>query len=116
VLEWKRPCLDATQIEYVIGDVEEGASRHTRNADAMSAFGRQGLIAQHVDCRHQAMQLCTDFMTHHGDEMAAGALCGVHEVARALELRQHRLMAGHRLIELGFSSTQHPFTRLNIAS
>src|SRR5262249_4120183 len=39
VLQRKGTCFDATQIEYVIGDVEKGAGRHARNTDTMSAFG-----------------------------------------------------------------------------
>jgi hypothetical protein len=43
--------------------------------------------------------------------MPAGALCGVHEVARALELRQNGFMAGNRLGQLNFARLEYTLTR-----
>ena len=58
------------------------------------------------------MQGCTDFMTHHGDEMPAGALSGVHEVVRALELLECRLVTGNGLGQLGLPGAQGLFAHL----
>jgi hypothetical protein len=58
------------------------------------------------------MQWCSNLVTHHRDKMPAGALCGVHEVACTLELRQNSLVAGNRLGELDFPRLQHTFTRV----
>ena len=106
MFEWESTGLDPAEIEYVVGDVEKCSGRDAGNADTVSAFRRQGLVAQHVDRRHQAMQRCPDLVTHHGDEMPAGALRGVHEVVRALELLECRLVAGNGLGELGLPGAQ----------
>src|SRR5207249_913161 len=50
--------------------------------------------------------------THHGDEMPAGALGGVHEVVRALELLECRLVTGNGLGKLGLPGAQGLFAHL----
>jgi hypothetical protein len=45
--------------------------------------------------------------------MAAGALRGVHKVARTLELRQNSVVAGGSLRELNFTGLKDAFARLH---
>ena len=52
-------------------------------------------------------------MTHHGDEMPAGALRGVHEVARALELLEGGLVTGRCLGQLRLPDEERLLARLD---
>jgi hypothetical protein len=112
VLEWESSGFDPAEIEYVVGDVEKRSGGDAGNADAVSAFRRQGFVAKHVDRRHQAVQGCPDLVTHHGDEMPAGALSRVHEVVRALELLERRLVTGNGLGQLGLPGAEGLFAHL----
>ena len=116
VLEWESAGLDPTEIEYVVGYVEKCPGRDAGDADAMSAFRRQGLIAKHVDRRHQAVQRRPDLVTHHGDEMPAGALRGVHEVVRPFQLFERGLVTGDDLRQLILPGAQGALALLYRAS
>jgi hypothetical protein len=59
------------------------------------------------------MQRRTDLVTHHRDKMPAGTLCGVHEVARALELRHHRLVTGDGVGKLRGTRLEYALARLD---
>jgi hypothetical protein len=60
--------FDTRQVENVVSDLQQRASRRARDAESSHTFRRQRLFPQQAQRRHEAVQRRAHFVAHGGDE------------------------------------------------